>query len=94
MPRRTGGAREVTDAKRAMRVRLLLLGRVAMQPHLAAIVCRSTAHAHRELARLRKRVSQAWPPEYNEKEVDVAWAVAWPHIFEATFVVKPDEVIP
>ena len=91
MPKRIGNARVLTDIKLGMRLKMHILGEVAAQPQMACTVGVSLVESATELERLRGRASQAWPEEYNRKEVEIGLNVMFPHIFEATFAVKPEE---
>ena len=92
MPKRIGSARMVTDKRLGIMLKLQILGLVAAQPRMAAIVGASLSDSMADLRELRKRSSQAWPEEYNKKEVDLALGATFPHVFEATFAVRLDEV--
>ena len=92
MPKRIGNARETTDKRLGILLKLQILGLVAAQPHLVAIVGASLADSYAELQRLKARAFQAWPEEYNNKEVEIAYGAAFPHVFEATFAIRLEEV--
>ena len=92
MPKRIGNARLVTDKRLGILLKLRILGEVAAQPHLLAIVGASLSDSFADLQQLKERSSQAWPEEYNKKEVELAHGAAFPHVFEATFAIRFDEV--
>ena len=82
----------VTDKRLGILLKLRILGEVAAQPHLLAIVGASLSDSFADLQQLKERSSQAWPEEYNKKEVELAHGAAFPHVFEATFAIRFDEV--
>ena len=92
MPKRIGNARVITDKRLGIMLKLQILGLVAAQPHMLAIVGASLLDSFADLERLQERSSQAWPEEYNQKEVDLALGAAFPHVFEATFAIRLEEV--
>ena len=82
----------ITDKRLGIMLKLQILGLVAAQPHMLAIVGASLLDSFADLERLQERSSQAWPEEYNQKEVDLALGAAFPHVFEATFAIRLEEV--
>jgi hypothetical protein len=92
MPKRIGNARATTDKRLGVLLKLQILGLVVAQPQLVAIVVTSLAESYAELQRLKARASQAWPEEYNNKEVELGSAALFPHVFEATFAIRVEEV--
>ena len=93
MPKRIGNARATTDKRLGVLLKLQILGLVVAQPQLVAIVVTSLAESYAELQRLKARASQAWPEEYNNKEVELGSAALFPHVFEATVSSKPAPVL-